>query len=76
MKASRETLRLPGDVPTARLAGTALDQLEQAVAGADKPAAVGLENNGWTCPADAGIDDAEKDGSRRKPFGIDGQQVG
>ena len=70
MKASRETLRLPGDVPTARLAGAALDQLEQAVAGADIPPAVGLENNGRARPADARIDNAEKDGPRGKPCGI------
>src|SRR2546430_15431001 len=49
VKARREALWLPV-VPAARLSGTALDQLEQAVAGADIPPAVGLENNGWACP--------------------------
>ena len=75
MKGGREMLRLPVDVPTRRLSGTALDQLEQAVAGADIPAAVGLEKNGWPCPADAGIDNAEKNGSHRKPCGIGRQQI-
>ena len=45
------------------LAGATLHQLEQAVAGADIPPAVGLEKNGGARSADAGIDDAEKDGS-------------
>src|SRR5262245_10453491 len=76
VKAGRETLRLPVDVPTARLSSAALDQLEQAVAGADVPPAVGLDDNARACPADAGIDDAEKHGSRWKPFGIDRQEVG
>src|SRR4029453_8753409 len=56
LKAGRDALRLPLDVPASRACGTALNQLEQAVAGADVPAAVGLENNGWPRPADAGID--------------------
>src|SRR5262245_12870799 len=37
--------------PAACLSGTAPDQLEQAVAGADKPPAVGLKNNGRARPA-------------------------
>ena len=45
MKAGREMLRFPVDIPAARLSGTALDQLEQAIAGTDIPSAVGLENN-------------------------------
>jgi hypothetical protein len=69
-------LRSPVDVEASRLSGTALNQLEQAVAGADIPPAVGLENNGRPCPADTGIDDAEKHGSRRKTCGIDRQQIG
>src|SRR5260370_27885299 len=73
VKAGREALRPPVDVPVARLSGTALDQLKQAVAGADVPPVVGLENNGRARPADAGIDDAEKSGARRKPFGISRQ---
>jgi hypothetical protein len=76
MKAGRDALRPPLDVPASRACGTALNQLEQAVAGADVPAAVGLENNGWPRPADAGIDNAEKDGFRCKPFGISREQVG
>jgi hypothetical protein len=61
--------RVQSDVPTARVFGTALHQLEQAVAGADIPPAVSLKNNGRAHPADAGIDNAEKDSSRRKPRG-------
>src|SRR5262249_7043930 len=72
----REALRLKVDVPTARLCGAALDQLEQAVARADVPAAVGLDDDGRAPAADAGVDDAEKRGPRRKPFGIGRQQVG
>ena len=37
---------------------------------------VGFENNGWPRPADAGIDNAEKDGFRCKPFGKSRQQLG
>src|SRR5262245_40518961 len=37
--------------PAACLSGTAPDQLEQAVVGADKPPAVGLKNNGRARPA-------------------------
>jgi hypothetical protein len=48
-----------------------LDQLEQAVTGTDVPPAVGLNNNSWPRPADAGIYDTEKHGSRLKPSGID-----
>src|SRR5262249_56995167 len=70
VKARRDALRLPLDVPAARAYGTPLNQLEQAVARADVPAAVSLENNGWPRPADAGIDDAQKDGFRCKPFGV------
>src|SRR5262245_13116665 len=76
VKAGREALRLPVDVPTARVASTALDQLKQAVARADVPPAVGLENNGWARPADAGIDNAEKHGFPREPCSIDRQEVG
>ena len=75
MKAGREMLRLPVDVPAARLSGSALDELEQAVARTDIPAAVGLEENGWPRAADAGIDNTEKDGSHRKPCGIGRQQI-
>jgi hypothetical protein len=66
----REALGLPIDVPTPRGYGAALNQLEQAVARSDVPAAVGLDNNGRTCPTDARIDNAEKHISRRKPLGI------
>jgi hypothetical protein len=51
-------------------------KLEQAVAGADIPLAIRLENDGWKRAADARIDHAEKDGARRKPRGIGRQQVG
>jgi hypothetical protein len=61
VKAGREVLRLPVDVPSARVCGAALDQLEQAVAGADVPAAIGFENNGWPRPANPGFSDAEID---------------
>src|SRR5262249_40330375 len=64
------------DAPGACLSGGAWDQLEQAVAGADVPGGVGLEDEGRARAADAGVDDAEKRGPRRKPFGIGGQQVG
>src|SRR5262249_22105530 len=43
MEARRQALRLKVDVPAARVCGAALDQLEQAVARADVPAAVGLD---------------------------------
>jgi hypothetical protein len=76
VKARRDALRLPLDVPAAAAYGTPLNQLEQAVARADVPAAVSLENNGWPRPADAGIDNAEKDGFRCKPFGVSRQQIG
>src|SRR5262245_41676143 len=56
VKAGRDVLRSPLDIPAARACGTALNQLEQAVAGADVPAAVCFENNGWPSPTDAGID--------------------
>ena len=65
VKAGREMLRLPVDVPAARLLSSAQDQLKQAVAGANIPAAVRLEKYGWPRPADAGIDNAEKDVSCR-----------
>jgi hypothetical protein len=42
---------------------------------ADTPAVVSLEKNGWPSPADAGIDNAEKDGSHRKPCSIGRQQI-
>src|SRR6516165_5947450 len=71
VKAGREVLRPEVDVPAARLCGTALDQLKQAITGADVPPAVGLEHNGRARPTYAGVDDAEKDGSRWKPRGID-----
>src|SRR6202035_5085355 len=45
VKTRRDALRLPVYVPAARLSGTALDQLKQAVAGTDVPSAVGLDNN-------------------------------
>jgi hypothetical protein len=70
VKAGREMLRLPVDVPAAHLASSALDQLEHAVAGTDIPAAVGLEKNGWPLTADSWINNTEKDGSNRKPCGI------
>ena len=61
--------------PTARACGTALNQLKQAVARADIPAAISLYNDGRACDANSGIDNAEKDGSRSKPPGISSQQV-
>src|SRR6516164_1969374 len=70
MKTRREVLRLPVDVPAAGLSGTALNQFEQTIARPDIPAAVGLDNNGRARPAHAGIDDAKKDGARRKPCSI------
>lgn len=62
VKAGREPLRPPVDIPTACLCGTALNQLKQAVAGTGVPPAVGLKHNGRARPADAGIDEAEKAG--------------
>ena len=41
MKTGQEAIRLPVDVPAARLSGTPLDQFEQAVAGADVPPTIG-----------------------------------
>jgi len=76
VEASRQALRLPVDVPAARGCGTALNQFEQAVAGADIPAAVGFENNGRPGSADPGIDNAEKYSSRRESPGIGCYQVG
>src|SRR3974390_2329973 len=70
VKAGREALRLPLDVPAAHACGTALNQLEQAIARADIPPAVRLDNNGRARSADAGIDNAKKDLSRREPFGV------
>jgi hypothetical protein len=58
VKAGRDALRLPLDVPAARACRTALNQLEQAVAGADVPAAVGFENNGWPA-GDVGLEDVD-----------------
>jgi hypothetical protein len=75
VKAGREALGLPGYVPTARACSTALNQFEQAVPGADIPAAISLYNDGRARAADARIDNAEKDGSRGKPSGISRQQV-
>ena len=66
----------PVDVPAAQRGGAALHELEQAVSRADIPSAIGLEDQGRPRPADAGIDDAEKYGSRRKPWGIGRQEVG
>jgi hypothetical protein len=62
--------------PSLRLSGTAPNQLEQAVARADIPPAVGLQNNGRPCSTDAWIHDAEKNSSCRKPCGISRQQIG
>jgi len=76
MKGGREVLRLPLDVPGARLAGAALHQLEQTVAWADIPATVRLEDNGRPSPADTRIDHAQKNGFHRKPCGINRQQIG
>src|SRR5262245_3202023 len=60
VKTGRDAFRSPLDIPAARACSTALNQLEQAIAGADIPAAVSFENNGWPRPADAGIYNAEK----------------
>jgi hypothetical protein len=60
--------------PAACLSGTAPDQLEQAVAGADhRPSASRISGR---VPPTPGVDNAEKDGVLWKPFGIGGQQVG
>ena len=67
VKAGREPLRPPVDVPAARLCGTALDQLKQAVARADIPTVIGFDDYGRPCAADTGINDAEKNGPGRKP---------
>src|SRR3954451_11741917 len=67
---------LPLNVPALRRPGPALDQLEEAVPRADVPPAVSLKNNGRPCPADAGINDTQDDGSGREPSGIGRQQVG
>jgi hypothetical protein len=76
VKTRREVLRLPVDVPAASHCSTALDQFEQTVSRADMPAVVGLDNNGRARPADVWIDDAKKDGTRRKSCSMDCQQVG
>ena len=70
MKAGREALWLPLNVPAARRPGPALDQLEEAVPRADVPPAVSLNNNGRSRPADAGINDTQEDRSGREPSGI------
>src|SRR5262245_51370804 len=60
--------------PAACLSGTAPDQFEQAVAGADhRPSASRISGR---VPPTPGVDNAEKDGALWKPFGIGGQQVG
>src|SRR5215831_3231382 len=76
VKARREALRLPIDVPAHRLCGTTLDELEDAVARADVPAVIGVENDGGPRAADTGIDDAEEYGAWRKPRRIGRQQIG
>src|SRR5262249_48191249 len=76
VKARGQARRLEVDVEAARPCGAAPGQLEQSIAGADVPAAVRFDNNGRARPADAGVDDAEKRGPRRKPFGIGREQVG
>ena len=76
VRARRQAPRLKVDVPAARRCGAALDQLQQAVARADVPAAVGLENDRRAGPADAGVDHAEKRRPRRKPLGIGREQIG
>ena len=75
MKAGRQTVRFPLNIKTARLPGTTLDELEQAVVGADEPPAVDFDDDGGARPANPGINDAKKDSSRRKPGGIGRQQV-
>ena len=75
VKAGREVLRFPVDVPAVRRVGAALNQLKHAIAGADVPPAVSLEHNRRARPADSGINDGEKNGSHWKPGSIDRQQV-
>src|SRR5262249_56601775 len=48
VKAGRMPLRLPNNVPAARACGTALNQLEQAVARADVPPAARLPTESGT----------------------------
>ncbi|WP_281406680.1 hypothetical protein [Mesorhizobium sp. B2-3-5] len=76
MEAGRQALWLPVDIPAQRLSRAALDQLEQAVAGADIPATVGLDDDGRPRSSGAWIDDTEEDGSRREPLRAGRQQVG
>ena len=76
VKARRETLRRPCDLPVPHRFGAAGNELEEAIAGTDVPARVGLDDDGGAPPADTGIDNAEKNGPDRKPDGIGREQVG
>ena len=71
-----EELRPPLDFEGAGLLRATPDDLEQAVARADIPAAVGFDHEHRTLSADAGIDDAQEHGSLGKPRGMGGQKIG
>ncbi len=77
MKGIRQSLWPPVYLPTIdRPGGTAHDHLEQAVARTDKPTMVGADDTRQPLPADAGIDDAENNRSRRKWARIRRKQIG
>ena len=76
VKAGRKPLRPPLDLEGSRGQRATADELEEAVAGADVAPAIGLEDNRRARAADAGIDDAKKDGAFGKPHGIGRQQIG
>ena len=67
VKAGREPLGLPFDVPPVSCRSAAKDELEQAVARADIPTVIGFDDYGRPCAADTGINDEEKNGPGRKP---------
>src|SRR5262245_16073164 len=66
---------LPVNVKALRVSCAPLHELEQAVAGTNVPAAMGRNNDGRPRPANTGINDAKKDGLRRKPRGISCQKI-
>jgi hypothetical protein len=54
VKAGREPLGLPCDVPPASHGSAAKDEFEQAVARADIPAVIGFDDDGRPCDANPG----------------------
>src|SRR5271166_2082400 len=75
VKGRRQALRPPVDLEGAGPLRATPDELEQAVAGADMLPAVGFDYESRPRSADAGIDDAEKDGWLGKPRGKGRQQI-